>query len=268
MKRILVTILGVMGIFLTWGIGIPLIFSFANEPTFVPDDPAWLRLWWEVAPFILTAILTIIVARLLRAELPWHRRAPRSFVFGIAVGTLWIGTAMGVLLALGAISLTGPTPVAGASIYLASIALNAAMQELLVHGLLWVFIASRHGKRAALIATTIVFTAMHPGAFEAGWIAVANVVLAGLLFGYLTGWRGGLPAAIGAHISWNVIGGFILGAVILGDDNSWYSTLSNHGVLGGAQGQGIEGGLVVLVTTLTMLLLVTVFPRTRSHPTN
>ncbi|WP_286164844.1 MULTISPECIES: CPBP family intramembrane glutamic endopeptidase [Clostridia] len=61
-------------------------------------------------------------------------------------------------------------------IWIAAAFLNAGMQELLVRGYLYQLWKGKYNIIVATAATTILFTAMHGGAFEAGIIPVLNVV--------------------------------------------------------------------------------------------
>lgn len=256
MRSALLTVIGAVGIVLVWAIPVSVLFAVADEPFFVPDDPAWLRLWWEFGPLVLALGLAFLVARQLGVRLPGSPQPGLAVLGGLALGSAWLAVSMGVLFASNAIEISRATEVDLFWVYWLALGLNTVMQEVLVHGVIWVFVASRHGSLAALGSTTVVFVALHAGAFEAGWVAVASVTAAGLVFGLLTGWFGGLPAAISAHLAWNALGGLLLGAVSLGDAASWFATKSLRPTLAGSVQTGIEGGVVVLVVTALLAAIL------------
>lgn len=265
MRRALLTVIGAVGIVLVWAIPVSVVYAVAEKPFFVPDDPAWLRLWWEFTPLVLALVLALVVARQLGIRLPGSSQPGLAVLGGLALGSAWLAVSIGVLFASDAIEITRATDVDLFWVYWLALGLNTVMQEVLVHGVIWIFVASRHGSIAALVSTTVVFVAMHGGASEAGWVAVASLTTAGLVFGLLTGWFGGLPTAISAHLAWNALGGLLLGAVSLGDSASWFRTKSLLPTLAGTAQTGIEGGVVVLVATalLAAILAAILAVRTR-----
>jgi uncharacterized protein len=81
--------------------------------------------------------------------------------------------------------------------------LAAAMEELVVRGYLFSLLRRQWGARSALVATSVIFGALHvfnPGADAE---SIFNVTLAGLLLGGILLATRSLYAAIAAHFAWN-----------------------------------------------------------------
>lgn len=81
--------------------------------------------------------------------------------------------------------------------------LNVVMQELLVRGYLYRMIGQKHNTAAAVIVTTVLFTACHGGAFEAGLVPVLNVVTMSLLMTAALEYSGSIIAPTTMHFLWN-----------------------------------------------------------------
>ena len=72
---------------------------------------------------------------------------------------------------------------------------------------------------------TVLFTAMHLGAFEAGVIPVLNVITMCLFTTMLYETERTLIASIMAHAVWNIVGAIFLGCVNLAEDYPHMFTL-------------------------------------------
>ncbi len=78
--------------------------------------------------------------------------------------------------------------------------LNATLEELIFHGLLWEFIAAEWNSCVALIGTTVVFGLGHVNGYPPGPLGAVLAGVFGFTLGLLRWWTGGLGLAIAVHI--------------------------------------------------------------------
>ncbi len=128
------------------------------------------------------------------------------------------------------------------------------MQELLVRGYLYQMLKQKHNIIVATIVTTILFTALHGGAFEAGIIPVFNVLTMSLLMTVVLEYSGSIIAPIIMHFLWNGIGALVLGGVSLADDypNLFVTTFTGSDILSGGICK-IEGSIIVLIVNVILI---------------
>ncbi|KNE19884.1 CPBP family intramembrane glutamic endopeptidase [Virgibacillus pantothenticus] len=251
MKRLISTILKTVIFFISWAILI----------SFTPDIPtknsALLRLWWEFTPFIAVLLFSVIFVLVIekgKIKIPVASRFFKNFLIGVAIGFLWLGSVVAVLLLTKTMNIQGQNSINYIWIWIFAALLNAVMQELLVRGYLYQLWKRKYNFVVATVLTTILFTAMHGGAFEAGIIPVLNVVSMSIFVTLLLEYTGTIVAPIIAHFIWNVIGGIILGGVSLASDYPNLLTSNFHGNLllsGGIY--KMEGSMIVLVVHLILI---------------
>lgn len=201
--------------------------------------------------------LNFFVDRKETGKIKSFRNPVRGFRVGIIGGIFWLGCIVIILLLLGVIKFDGSNHVAMLPIWILAATLNVVMQELLIRGYLYQLIKQKHNVIAATIVTTVLFTALHGGAFEAGVIPVLNVVTMSLLMTSVLEYTGSLIAPVVMHAIWNVIGAIILGGVSLADD---YPHLLNaifvgNNILSGGSCK-IEGSIVVFVVNILMICCI------------
>jgi membrane protease YdiL (CAAX protease family) len=156
----------------------------------------------------------------------------------------------------GALAIGGKTVVPLLAVFVIALLLNTVTQELLVRGYLFSYLARKHGTLAAIVATTLLFTLLHGGAFGAGIIAVLNVVTASVFLSLILLYTDGLWATILAHFVWNLIGGPIFGLVSLRDSISvFHGLLTGSDLLAGGSAK-VEGSIVVLVLNIVLCAVV------------
>lgn len=133
--------------------------------------------------------------------------------------------------------------------------MNVTMQELLVRGYLYQLWKNRVNAIAATILTTMLFTVMHGGAFEAGIIPVLNVISMSIFVTLLLEYTGTIIAPIMAHFIWNTIGAIILDGVSLANDfpSLLKSTFQGHPLISGGVYK-MEGSIIVFVVNLILII--------------
>lgn len=241
--------------------GCPFFLGWAILSAFLPlperVEPAVWRLWAEITPLFGIAVFTLafwlVEKRKLRLCL-WNHPS-RGISVGIAAGIVWLGLDVGMLLLCGVIHFEGKNPVPHLPIWMLAAFLNVITQELLIRGYLYQMLKHTYSLSAAAIATSVLFTLLHGGAFEAGLVPVLNVLSTSLLLSVILEYTGSLIAPVMMHFLWNGIGAMILGVISLADD---YPHLLSFRFTGGkllTGGEcGLEGSVVVLVFNLIWIL--------------
>lgn len=242
-----------------WVSAISIPLSLWNKPEFLEQHPAWLRLYWELVPLIITAAITFVFIKYIdkgRVRLIFSVHWIRDSALGVVTSIVWISTIVLILFAMGVISIGNESSIPMFWLYALSLLFNTLTQELLVRGYSFSMIEKKHGAVTATVSTTILFLLMHGGAFEVGIIAVCNVIFASILLSLLRIYTKGIWATIVAHFIWNLIAGLVLGAIVLGDDIHTYTTSIYGGVLIDGGAAGIEGSTITLVVTSLLMGVV------------
>lgn len=134
--------------------------------------------------------------------------------------------------------------------------INTIMQELLVRGYIYQLLKKEYSIMIATIVSTLLFTFMHGGAFEAGPIAVINVLTMSLLMTIILEYTNSLLIPIIMHFIWNVMGGIIFGTVSLAED---YPHLYNIEITGNTIISGgifkMEGSIFVFIINIVMIII-------------
>lgn len=140
-----------------------------------------------------------------------------AIVLGLLVGGVGLGAALGGAALLGAVSTGAAAPAAaGAAGVLASallIGFQAGGEELFFRGWLQPLLSARWGPWIGLIVSSVLFAGAHAIAEPMGLLALANITLAGVVFGLLAMRTGGLWAPFAAHWAWNWSEQALAGAV-------------------------------------------------------
>ena len=131
---------------------------------------------------------------------------------------VWKGLALGIAAALGALVLGlvvgGARWSTGAGSWLewlravgttaGALALPALAEELIFRGVPLVLLARHIGRARAVIATAAIFGIAHLPNPDVSGLAIANITVAGVLLGTIFYAPGGIWAAWGGHLGWNL----------------------------------------------------------------
>ena len=237
------------------------------------SSPLQARLYFDTVGALTMLVATWLALRCLQG-LPMAslglagKNAGRWCAAGIVTGALWIVASIGVIWAAGWLTAVGPSPTVGAGLALAAlgVTLNAFTQQLLLCGFIFQTLRQASSIRVASIVSALLFVAYHAGAFSGGWLPVANVFLAGLLFCVAFEVSKTLWFPFGIHLAWNALLGPVLGLTVsgskqLGGESPWLSVAGPS--LGTGGSFGVEGGLVVSITTAILLLAMVRFGRAK-----
>jgi membrane protease YdiL (CAAX protease family) len=147
--------------------------------------------------------------------------------------------------------------ICAASLTGAALSLPALSEEVMFRGLPLVLLAGVLGRWQAVVFTSVLFGLAHLWNPEATLLGLANITLAGILLGTVFFSPGGLWAAWGAHLGWNLslaalgapVSGLPLAIPLLEYRSGGPAWLS-----GGAFGP--EGGILASVATISAILIV------------
>ncbi len=212
---------------LTWGIVFALVLLVAPELAIHAagsleaggSAPRTLLPWAVGALAALT--LYVLGVRLIERRRP-HELALAGLAPELAAGLLFgaalFAAMMGVLLAVGAYALTGPT-IAPAWKALAISLHSGVTEELVFRGVIFRLLWSMLGRWWALALSSVLFGAAHLANPNPDIMAMLGIIFAaGVPLAALYILTGRLWASIGCHMAWNFSEGYVFGAHVSGID--------------------------------------------------
>jgi membrane protease YdiL (CAAX protease family) len=174
--------------------------------------PATLGVLAALALYVLSVRL---IERRWPDELALARLGPELAV-GLVLGAALFAAAMGVLLAIGAYALTGPT-IAPAWKALAISLTSGVTEELIFRGVIFRLLWSTFGPWWALVLSSALFGVVHLGNPDSDLMAMLGIIFgAGVPLAALYILTGRLWAPIGYHMAWNFSQGYVFGAQVSG----------------------------------------------------
>ncbi|HVP14130.1 MAG TPA: type II CAAX endopeptidase family protein [Terriglobales bacterium] len=246
-----------------------------------------IQTWQTIAPLRFrlgvdaVTLATILLASWIMARLVDRRaparvglgrvRAAPDLVLGFIAGVVWLGLSLAIGAAGGWVAPEPRAHVSG-SVLLAmtiSTALNVLAQQLLLCGYVFAVLLKWTSFRASLLVSSSLFAGYHAGAFHgAAWLPALNLFAAGALFCLARQRTGRIWLGSGIHFAWNLLLGPVLGLTVSGDPGfgSGWHLLRLRGpalVCGGAF--GLEGGLIVTLTTAAAIAALALVSHTRAR---
>jgi uncharacterized protein len=184
----------------------------------------------------------------------------KDILIGLSVGSIWLVVSLGIALSFGWASPTQPTGFNWLVLIEAAISmlLNVITQELLLCGFILQTIRSRSNVITAVIISALLFAGYHAGAFKGEWLPAVNVFAAGLIFCLAYIKTGNLWLPISIHFAWDVLLGPVLGLTESGRNDlgaGWKMFVVNGPPLFTGGKFGLEGGLIVTITALSIILI-------------
>ena len=194
----------------------------------------------------------------------------RDLLLGLAAGAAWLVASIGLAMAAGWASFQDPEGLQGSLLALAAVSVlfNVVTQELLLCGYILQTIKARAGLPTAIVVSALLFSALHVAAFEGQWIPPLNVFLAGLVFCTAYGITGNLWLPIAIHFAWNLLLGPVFGLTVSGNDSlglGWRSFEIEGPDLFTGGNFGLEGGLIVTITTAIFVVALSLFYRRKGN---
>jgi membrane protease YdiL (CAAX protease family) len=194
-------------------------------------------------------------------------RFRRDLLAGIAWGVGAVTVVFLVLWIGGYIVVTAVNfPWQALAIMAISIAFAASQEEVLLRGYVLNNVLQSTNRWVALGIVSLVFALVHGSNPNVGWLALVNIVLAGLFLGVYYIHRGNLWFPIGLHIAWNYLQGPILGSPVSGLTLPSVLQLEFQGnelITGGAF--GFEASLVTTVVMIGATVCVHLIYRPRAE---
>lgn len=180
---------------------------------------------------------------------------------GVLLGWLLVTIVFVVEWAAGWLTVQGASPlavvVAVFTIGLGRAVLVAAVEEAIFRGLLLDYLRKPIGTPAALGVSSLAFAVAHAFNSNVSALAIANLAVAGVVFGLAFLWGRGLAVPIGLHAAWNFFEGSVYGFPVSGSSRDSLLVVDAGGpelATGGAFGP--EGGLVGLAAMLLTVLVM------------
>lgn len=250
MKKIAITILKFIGFFLGWAVLTSVL------PLSSSGVSAIWRLWAEIMPLLAIIVFTLVFWLIEKKCVHLHLfdNPTKGMVLGVITGIVWLAIPVLIMYIVNVIHFEGINPINLFPVWVLAAFLNVIMQELLVRGYLYQMIKQNHNIVAAVIITTILFTALHGGAFEAGVVPVLNVFTMSLLMTVILEYSGSIIAPTIMHFVWNGVGALALGGVSLADDypNLFITTFTGKEIISGGACK-IEGSIIVLFVNTILI---------------
>lgn len=251
MKKIAITAIKLIGFFIGWAVLAALL------PVPSSDSSAVWRLWAEVMPLLAIILFTLIFWLIERKGVTLHLfdHPAKGTMVGIVTGILWLGIPVLIMYMAKIIHFDGMNAIDLFPVWVLAAFLNVIMQELLVRGYLYQMIKQNTNFAAAAIITTVLFTVLHGGAFEAGVIPVLNVFTMSLLMTAVLEYSASIIAPTIMHFLWNGIGALVLGGVSLADDypSLLVTSFTGNEILSGGICK-IEGSVIVLFVNVSLII--------------
>ena len=259
MKKHLLVFIKILGFFAAWILLIALqSIPGVGEPPFVKGSVAFQRFWWELLPLISVIIATLVFTIIIEKngiKISLLDKMAKNSVLGIFTGIEWIGIPILILSIIGSFHFGAINSISYLPVWIISAFLNVIMQEYLVRGYIFELLKKEYNLITSIIITTILFTGLHGGAFEAGIVAVLNVITMSVFMSVLLVYAKSLFLPIVVHAVWNIAGS-LLGCVSLASD---YPVLINCTITGDKIISGgiykLEGSIIVLLVNIVNIIV-------------
>ena len=223
--------------------------------------PGWLLLLFGVLRLGSILALALLLGRWVDKEPAEtmgleRRRVWRDALLGAGLGVMTMLSLGGFLLAFGWTSLVlGTASVTTVLVQAVALLPLAAAEEVAFRGYLQRAVAGWRGPMLGVLVSSVLFALFHGLNPNLGMLGLANIFLAGVVFGLAVEWTGTLWLATAYHFVWNLVQGPILGFPVSGTAWEGLLALQPGGPSlwsGGAFGP--EGGLLATLVLLASLL--------------
>ena len=119
-------------------------------------------------------------------------------------------------------------------------------------------LSNRQAVILSYLITSSIFGLLHMANENATWLSSVNLILIGLLLGWMAIKTGKLHFSIGLHAAWNIFQNNVFGFANSGKKTiaSLYTFENSGGILWTGGSFGIEGGLLCTITVLITLVIL------------
>lgn len=187
----------------------------------------------------------------------------KEYLLGLLAGFGVFSLAILLCLATGAITFRGISPAFHPGLlvlFFLGFLIQGMSEELLCRGYFMLSVARKNSLAAGIIASSLLFSALHLANSGLTPLALLNLALFGLFAALYYLWRGDIWGVAAFHSMWNFAQGNLYGIQVSGGDMG-PSLLASHApksawlMNGGSF--GLEGGLAVTIVLLLSIAFVT-----------
>lgn len=253
MKKHLATAGKVVAFLVVWGLTLlaTSLPAFDQYIFLASNNPAMIRLWWELIPLLGILVVTGIFVWLVernKVKVYLLRNLRKSTRLGTALGFIWLGGTVLTLSFLGSFQLGDRNEISYLPIWFLAVLLNIMMQEYLIRGYLFSLFREKYNVVVAVTVTTVFFVVMHSEAFEAGVVAVLNTITMSIFVSLLFIYTESLLAPIITRFIWTGFGRLVFGGVSLagGYPSIWSYVPTGDSLLAGGSAK-FEGSIILLI---------------------
>jgi membrane protease YdiL (CAAX protease family) len=259
--------------YIVWGILLSaIILPFASRmAAWFHTAPIKARLFGDISTAVTILAATWIMTKFIDRR-PLYTiglafdHVIKDFLIGAAIGCTWLGVSVVIVWLFGWGILVSPSgytlPVlVGLAV---SMLLNVFAQELLLCGFIFQTIRNKSNLIIAILLSAAIFAGYHTVAFKGEWLPVVNVFAAGILFCFAYVITGNLWFPIAIHFTWDVLLGPVLGLTVSGKSDlggGWQMFIVTKQNIFTGGTFGLEGGLIVMLTTVTAIIFIYYFHR-------
>lgn len=217
---------------------------------------------------LLFSLLAAVAMLAMRREGELAARLGRSSgaMLGAGLGVGLGGLTVAFLLAAlagASVRANGPFPLGFVLLGTATVAVQAAAEELYFRGWLLGSLQRAWGAWPALALSALAFAGLHLLGGARAPLSLVNLLLGGLLFGLLAQRTRGLAAPVAAHAAWNWAEGLLFGL----DPNPGtgsFGAIWDHDLVGaalwGGSDEGLNASLAVSAVLIALLIPLLVWP--------
>ena len=215
---------------------------------------------------IITIIGFLVAARL------YYKRSYRSlglqkqhaiwqYVLGLVIGFIMMAAVVGIAYVCGSIRFEGwqDASIWILVLYFLAFMIQGFNEELMMRGFFMNAYAVRKGMMKAILINSIVFACLHLGNDGISFLAMCNLILAGITFSLMAVYFDNIIVCSAAHSMWNFAQGNVFGVLVSGIymPSTAFSFKNNIGMeLINGGGFGLEGGLAVTIIEIVVIVLL------------
>ena len=219
-----------------------------------------------LANFVLAAVLVLLFQLMNKKDkgtgvglcVPAGRRL-RQTLLGFAVGSLAMGGIALFLMLTGKLAFSPGVinlHLIGSLVMFISVSFA---EEVLTRGVMQQTLSRHVHPWAGILIPSLFFGLMHMSNGSIGWLAMVNIILAGLFLALACDVTGSLCFPIAFHTAWNFVQGNVLGLPVSGNDMSYVTVWQGKGASGMDWLTGGSFGPEASVcSTVVYLLMVTI----------
>jgi len=261
-KKFIVCLLKVLAVFTGW-----LALSHVADMYF--EHTAVSRLFADLIVFVGVVLVSYVFwlidhksFKVVNIEEPF-----KNIFKGILIGAVWVGVPLVILFITGKARIVSVNHVDYFILWIISCFFSSVMQGLLIKGYIYQLIEHTYGFAAAVVVSTVLFTVMHHGVFEAGPMTILNIASSSVAFSFMLRYSETIILPITAHFVWNLLGGMVLGAESMAHGYPALLNIAfNESVLFD-NAHKLEGSVLVLLINIVFILTLAILIHIKEHKT-